>query len=331
MTPSSSTRLPVVAVLLGIARSVPWRRNTVLRLADKRNELTLTKNARSKDRAFFLFATDVLTHSKNFLLTMPFAAVLLVATAVYYPRGSQAGFAFDDYPNILTNRYVQAEHKDFSSLMQTAWAGAAGPLKRPISMVSFALNDYLHGTWPMGYKITNLVVHLVNGWLAFILAGLILVSIKWPAPPERIRTLALVAAAAWLLHPLNLTSVLYVVQRMTSLAALFSFLALICYCAGRLTNDRRAAQWSWIRVSCWHRFVSCSVPCAKKMHCSSCRYSYSWSFVVSACAPLTSGMRKFSKRWCGECIIAATHDSFLFSYCVTHPGYPILSTAGPLL
>ncbi len=41
-------------------------------------------------------------------------------------------------------------------------------------------------------------------------------------------------ASLWLVHPLNLTSVLYIVQRMTSLAALFTVCALCTYVAGRL-------------------------------------------------------------------------------------------------
>jgi tetratricopeptide (TPR) repeat protein len=44
----------------------------------------------------------------------------------------------------------------------------------------------------------------------------------------------LATTSAWLLHPLNLTPVLYVVQRMTSLSALFVILGLIAYAWGRL-------------------------------------------------------------------------------------------------
>jgi tetratricopeptide (TPR) repeat protein len=53
---------------------------------------------------------------------------------------------------------------------------------------------------------------------------------------------ALLTAALWLLHPINLTPVLYVVQRMTSLSALFVLTALWCHVTGRLwmaAGDRR--------------------------------------------------------------------------------------------
>ncbi len=46
--------------------------------------------------------------------------------------------------------------------------------------------------------------------------------------------LPVVVSALWLVHPLNLTPVLYIVQRMTSLAALFTVCGLCLYTLGRL-------------------------------------------------------------------------------------------------
>ena len=45
--------------------------------------------------------------------------------------------------------------------------------------------------------------------------------------------LPLVVAALWMLHPIQLTSVLYVVQRMTSMAAFFVLLGLVVFVTGR--------------------------------------------------------------------------------------------------
>jgi tetratricopeptide (TPR) repeat protein len=45
--------------------------------------------------------------------------------------------------------------------------------------------------------------------------------------------LPLLVTGLWLVHPLNLTTVLYIVQRMTSLAALFTVCGLILYVLGR--------------------------------------------------------------------------------------------------
>jgi hypothetical protein len=62
------------------------------------------------------------------------------------------------------------------------------------------------------------------------------------APPSRLPLYgAWLAAAIWGLHPLNLSSVLYAVQRMTSLSALFGLLALGLHAAWRASSSRPRA------------------------------------------------------------------------------------------
>ncbi|MBK9496187.1 MAG: hypothetical protein IPO08_17125, partial [Xanthomonadales bacterium] len=64
--------------------------------------------------------------------------------------------------------------------------------------------------------------------------------------------LGLVVAAFWLLHPLNVSTVLYIVQRMAQLSALFSLLAMWAYVIGRKYIDegqsRRGGLWLFIGV-----------------------------------------------------------------------------------
>ena len=105
------------------------------------------------------------------------------------------------------------------------WSGNAGPLGRPLAMLSFWGNFITTGMDPFWFKLTNLVVHGVNGLLVY---GLVreLAAGRGQAHAGR---LALLAAGLFLLHPLQLTSVLYVVQRMTSLSATFVLLGLWWY------------------------------------------------------------------------------------------------------
>lgn len=162
--------------------------------------------------------------------------VLSLAFIVYLP-GLSGPFAFDDFPNIQTNYYLAIQHLDIDSLKRAAFSGNSGPLKRPISMLSFALNYYATGFNPFYFKLTNLVIHLFNGIGIYTLTGLILRIYRQRFQPRltshHIQWLSLALATAWLLHPLNLTSVLYVVQRMTSLASLFTIVGLILYLSGR--------------------------------------------------------------------------------------------------
>lgn len=171
--------------------------------------------------------------------------ILAVATACYLP-GLTSSFIFDDGVNITKNPLLRIEDPNLSSLWQAALSGNAGPLKRPISMVSFALDYYVAGMDARHFKITNLGIHLVNGVLVFILSRLLLNLYQRLWRPElkgrSVFWIAATLSATWLLHPFNLTGVLYVVQRMTSLSALFTLLGLILYLHGReaLLNGNRS-------------------------------------------------------------------------------------------
>lgn len=161
----------------------------------------------------------------------------LVATYLVYQRGLSGPFLFDDGPNIVQNANLVIHDLKPETLKQAAFSGHSGPLLRPLSMMSFAANYYATGLEPYYFKLTNLVIHLVNGVGVFILTWLLLSFYRKRFEPglslAHSQWISLAVAAAWLLHPFNLTSVLYVVQRMTSLSALFSIWGLALFLWGR--------------------------------------------------------------------------------------------------
>jgi len=167
---------------------------------------------------------------QQFLLVL----ALALAIAIYFP-GLSGSFIFDDGPNITKNQRLLTADSTFAGVRQAALSSDSGMLKRPISMLSFWANYHVHGLDPYFFKLTNLIIHLVNGIAIFLLCRFLLES---PVLHSRFRdrtstTVALAATTLWLVHPLNLTSVLYVVQRMTSLCAMFVLFGLFCYVLGR--------------------------------------------------------------------------------------------------
>ena len=116
-----------------------------------------------------------------------------------------------------------------------ALSSNSGLLRRPLSMLSLGLDYRLFGMSPLAFKCTNLAIHLLNGLLIYSLGRrlvprLIPPNITVSLHPDYI---ALAAAALWLLHPLNVSDVVYVVQRMNELSTLFTLLGLLCYAEGR--------------------------------------------------------------------------------------------------
>ncbi len=183
----------------------------------------------------------------------PAVLLLLVMVVLVYLPGLPGDFLFDDYPNIVNNASVHMAHMDADSLLTAAFAGNAGPLKRPLAMLSFGLNYWLDGLHPLGYKLVNLGLHAINGLLVYVLVLLLLRA--WPRAPagmdERVRRrIALLAALFWALHPLNLSTVLLVVQRMTGMASLFMLLGLVFFVKARMRMlAARDGAWRYLAAT----------------------------------------------------------------------------------
>ena len=163
-------------------------------------------------------------------------AALLVTALVYWP-GLSGSWLFDDYPNIVDNPGVQPHAASVASLVRAALSSPASEFKRPLASLSFAANYLADGLNPWGWKLFNLIVHLLNGVLVFMLARGLLAARPSSRPTEATAdhdgTVAALIATCWMLLPINLTAVLYVVQREESMANLFVLLGLLGYVAGR--------------------------------------------------------------------------------------------------
>lgn len=163
--------------------------------------------------------------------------VAVLITATIYRPGLNGPFVFDDLTNILLPAQLKISTLNFDALYHAAFWEKSPVFGRPIAMVTFALNYYFSQFDPFWFKATNLAIHVINGLLLFLLTSHLLrqhfANLSLSDHGNRVRLIALAVCAAWLIHPINLTSVLYVVQRMTSLMSLFILLGLLGYVRGR--------------------------------------------------------------------------------------------------
>ena len=170
-----------------------------------------------------------LVHQKG-LKFFHYATIALFIVIAYYP-GLDVPFIFDDYPNIVANPAVHPETlSDFADVFHSRFSP-----RRPLALLSFAINYRLHGLDEFGYHLVNIFIHLLN---AFLLYG---IFVKFPFPcndadPEQSRqddyyryNLAFYGAALWALNPVHTQAVTYIVQRMTSMAALFYLAAVYLF------------------------------------------------------------------------------------------------------
>lgn len=178
--------------------------------------------------------------------TLPALVVALVCMLVYFP-GLSGGFLFDDFPNIVTNSRVHAQSLDAESLSRAAAGYEPGAYGRPIATIGFAFDYYLGGKNPWGYKLHSLIVHLVNALLVLALVRTLLSLPRagggWP------RWAPAAIALAWAIHPLQVSTVLYIVQRMEMLAVTFILLALLAYLRGRIRQRDGRSGVAWLVAS----------------------------------------------------------------------------------
>ncbi len=172
------------------------------------------------------------------------AALLLGLVFVCYLNALSAPWYFDDKIRIVNNPAVHLSELTPAALKASIDpAGGASHSRdaffRPVGMLTFALNWYVTPGNTMGFRSVNILIH---GLAAVMLYGTILALMRTPAaarfaslPPQFV---ALLASALWALHPIQTQAVTYIVQRTTSLAALFFIAGIYAYLKARQSHRR---------------------------------------------------------------------------------------------
>jgi hypothetical protein len=168
-----------------------------------------------------------MTSRVNALCTLLFIALLAAITAWVYWPGISGPALLDDRSSVL----VIDDLKNRPELaFDYIFGDKSGTLGRSVSMTSFVLEKMYLDEGIAGNKKVNIVLHLLNGGLLIWLFWLLFRFLQVPG----YRALAVLLGALWLLHPLLVSTVLYVVQRMAMLATFFMLLACISYVYWRL-------------------------------------------------------------------------------------------------
>ncbi|MGF6493020.1 hypothetical protein ABIE56_001177 [Luteibacter sp. 621] len=157
----------------------------------------------------------------------------LLLTTIAYAPGIAEVWMFDDFPNIVDNQDVQPQEADLSHLLSAALSSPSSEFKRPLASLSFAANFLVSGLSASAMKATNVAIHLANGLLLFLVLRRLFRGDEDDEATRRGAVTAALAACVWMLLPINLTAVLYVVQRMESLANLIVLMGLYGYIRGR--------------------------------------------------------------------------------------------------
>ncbi|HEY2345291.1 MAG TPA: tetratricopeptide repeat protein [Xanthomonadaceae bacterium] len=166
---------------------------------------------------------------------------IVLATALAFWPGTRGGFVFDDLPNMEPLGAYGAVDS-LPALERYATSGEADPTGRPVAVLSFLLDAHDWPADPYPFKRTNILLHLLNGLLLF--AALAELGRAFRLEETRSCRAAVLGAGLWMLHPLFVSTTLYIVQREAMLPATFTFLALWTWLVARrrLLDDQAGAR-----------------------------------------------------------------------------------------
>jgi cbb3-type cytochrome oxidase subunit 3 len=165
----------------------------------------------------------------QWLVATGFLLLLGITFWAFLP-GTGGHFIFDDEPNLQlwsTLGDIDSLHK----LLTFTFSSKFFP-GRPLSLLSFVIDDQ---GWPadvITLKRTNLAIHLLNTCLVYWLS-LRLMRHLLPAKETLIAAVALASTAVWALHPIQVSNVDYIIQRMNLLETTLALAALLLFSIGR--------------------------------------------------------------------------------------------------
>ncbi|XP_064490379.1 protein O-mannosyl-transferase Tmtc3-like isoform X2 [Ornithodoros turicata] len=166
--------------------------------------------------------------------------VVCGAASLCYANAPSCGFVFDDMSAVRDNRDLRPH----TPLHHVFWNDFWGtPIHkehshksyRPLCVLTFRINYWLHELDPMGYHIGNVLLHVIVCAIFLRVCSMVV--------PE---TPSVVAALLFAVHPVHTEAVTGVVGRAESLSSVFFLLAFIAYThsTGRWKNTR----WSSLLV-----------------------------------------------------------------------------------
>jgi protein O-mannosyl-transferase len=160
--------------------------------------------------------------------------LIILAGILVYSNSFDCPFYFDDFGNISDNQGI----KNLSMFTNTNYWSQP---RRQMAYISFALNYHFNKFDVFGYHLINILIHIMTGIFTFLLIKLILnlnnsKNIKFNKYKDWI---ALFSALFFVVHPLQTQAVTYIVQRMTSMAAMFYIISIYLYAIGRIEHTQK--------------------------------------------------------------------------------------------
>jgi protein O-mannosyl-transferase len=201
---------------------------------------TFTSSGSRKDRMGIFGTTEF---KKSFWVAFSLLGLLLLC----YGNSFQSAWQYDDFSNIVNNTKIHVTDFSWSQIRKVFSAGPDFQIVgRPLAYLSFAFNYRLGADDPQGYHIVNFLIHWLAGFVLFLFVR---DTLHLPSFGGRYASqataIAWLSALLWACHPIQVTAVTYIVQRMTAMAGLFYVTALYAYLICRRSVESKTRAWAY--------------------------------------------------------------------------------------
>ena len=176
----------------------------------------------------------------------PGLLIILLTLAAYLPA-TRAGFVWDDPDYVTGNELLRS----LPGLGQI-WIPQNTPQYYPLVFTSFWGEYHLWGLHPLGYHLTNIILHALSAVMVWRLLRRLKVPAAW------------CCAAVFALHPVHVESVAWITERKNVLSAGFYLLAMWAYLR---FDEHRGARYYFAALALFlmallSKTVACTLPLA---------------------------------------------------------------------
>jgi protein O-mannosyl-transferase len=177
----------------------------------------------------------------------PPIALFLISLAVFAPALLNGFVKWDDDINLLDNPHYRGLGW---SHIRWMFANTLTGHYIPVTWLSFGLDYTIWGMNPIGYHLTNVVLHAANAALFYLIAIRLLRRATSLAGTPLILGSAM-AALLFAVHPLRVESVAWATERRDVLSGLFFLLTVLTYLLAVEHGTRRRRHLLAVSVGCY--------------------------------------------------------------------------------
>src|SRR5229473_6333162 len=167
----------------------------------------------------------------------------------FYIPGLFVLAGFFAYSSIINSYFLSDDFAQIGKVLagdlSVVWGKAHGGFFRPLFIFSYLIDTKIWGPHPLGFHLTNIILHSLNAFLTFKLTRRMIEGLTLST--ETKKAISIGAGALFLLHPSHTEAVSWISGRADLIATFFCLASLLWFIA--YARGKRVSQIA-LSLSC---------------------------------------------------------------------------------